>query len=117
MNYTALFYECCRKKTYIHCKHFTGFPLLHRENLLLLRGKFVNVIGKPHNLFREIYVNITGIPYNIYNISLKEYGGVPVNYTALFYECCRKNPIYIANILRGSLCYIGKIFNWYGENL
>ena len=58
-----------------------------------------------------------GIPYNIYNISLKEYGGFPVNYTALFYECCRQNPIYISNILQGSLCYIGKIFNCYGENL
>ena len=49
-----------QKKPYIHCKHFTEFPLLHRENLLLLRGKFVNVIGKPHNLFRETLVKVIG---------------------------------------------------------
>ena len=94
-------------------------------------------MGKYNNLYRERAARIIEVPYysvslqclqifskkvmgftyNIYNISLKEYGDFPVNYTALFYECCRKNPIYIANILRGSLCYLGKIFNWYGENL
>ena len=26
----------------------------------MLRGKFVNVIGKPHNLFRETLVNVIG---------------------------------------------------------
>ena len=32
---------------------FYGVPLLHREHLHLLRGKFVKIIGKPHNLYME----------------------------------------------------------------
>ena len=98
-----------QKKPYIPCKHFTGFPLLHRENLQLLRGKFVNVIGKPHNLFRETLVNVirkhcrwgntiifigkglqellkfptTVFPYNVYKFSLKRLWGSPITFTIL----------------------------------
>ena len=45
------------KKTLYTLRTFYG---VHRENLQLLRGKYVNVIGKPHNLFRETLVNVIG---------------------------------------------------------
>ena len=71
---------------------------------LIVMGKIVNVIGEPHDNYRvspqSVYT--TGIPYNIYNISLKKTCGISVKYAVFFYRCCRKNPIYIANILRGS---------------
>ena len=83
--------------------------MLHRENLQLLRGKYVNVIGKPHNLFRETLVNVIGkqcrwgntitfigkglqellkfpttvFPYNVYKFSLKRLWGSPITFTIL----------------------------------
>ena len=83
--------------------------MLHRENLQLLRGKFVNVIGKPHNLFRETLVNVIGkhcrwgntitfigkglqellkfpttvFPYNVYKFSLKRLWSSPITFTIL----------------------------------
>ena len=73
----------------------------------MLRGKFVNVIGKPHNLFRETLVNVIGkqcrwgntitfigkglqellkfpttvFPYNVYKFSLKRLWGSPITFT------------------------------------
>ena len=41
------------EKTLYTLRTFYGVPVWHRENLQLLWGKFVIVIGKPHNLFRE----------------------------------------------------------------
>ena len=105
----SLFLWILQKKPYIHCEPFTGFLLLHRENLQLLRGKYVNVIGKPHNLFRETLVNIIGkhcrwgntitfigkglqellkfpttvFPYNVYKFSLKRLWGSPITFTIL----------------------------------
>ena len=75
----------------------------------MLRGKFVNVIGKPHNLFRETLVNVIGkqcrwgntitfigkglqellkfpttvFPYNVYKFSLKRLRGLPMTFTIL----------------------------------
>ena len=75
----------------------------------MLRGKFVNVIGKPHNLFRETLVNVIGkqcrwgntitfigkglqellkfpttvFPYNVYKFSLKRLWGSPITFTIL----------------------------------
>ena len=75
----------------------------------MLRGKYVNVIGKPHNLFRETLVNVIGkqcrwgntitfigkglqellkfpttvFPYNVYKFSLKRLWGSPITFTIL----------------------------------
>ena len=75
----------------------------------MLQGKYVNVIGKPHNLFRETLVNVIGkhcrwgntitfigkglqellkfpttvFPYNVYKFSLKRLWGSPITFTIL----------------------------------
>ena len=75
----------------------------------MLRGKLVNFIGKPHNLFRETLVNVIGkqcrwgntitfigkglqellkfpttvFPYNVYKFSLKRLWGSPITFTIL----------------------------------
>ena len=90
-------------------KKVTGFLCDIGKNLQLLWGKTVNVIGKPHNLFRETLVNVIGkqcrwgntitfigkglqellkfpttvFPYNVYKFSLKRLWGSPITFTIL----------------------------------